>query len=244
MNSKVVVAMLLAACPMGAQAIVRGAVMTEQGQRIAGVVLQVPSLKKSVRTDSTGEYRLDLPPGTYRMTTRAMGFFSLSDSIQPEKDVELIHDFTLTSLAKVLDTVSTTAPRLYFSQLLRGFEERRKTAQGHYITEEQFRRYRDRMLADVMRRVPGLQVRPGRGGANFATATRNGVAARNACFVSVYLDGLPLYTGLRGELPLDLNTLQTNTMAGAEFYPTIATSPVQFKDRTGCGLLLLWTREQ
>src|SRR5690349_22106724 len=80
MNSKVVVAMLLAAGPLGAQAIVRGAVTTEQGQRIAGVELLVPALRKTVRTDSVGEYRLVLPPGNYKMMTRAMGFFSLSDS--------------------------------------------------------------------------------------------------------------------------------------------------------------------
>jgi len=244
MNSKLVVALLAVAGPLGAQAIVRGAVLTEQGQRIVGVELQVPALRKTVRTDSTGEYRIVLPPGHYKLTTRALGFFSLSDSIEPEVNVELIHDFTLTSIAKLLDTMTTTAERRrHISPGLNDFEERRRTSQGKYLTQEIFDRYRSSLLGDVLRRLPGVDIRPGAFNAKYAASLRFG-GRKGACFVSVFLDGLPLFTGLRGESPPDLNLFSPSTLAGAEFYSGGATSPVQYKDRTGCGMLLLWTRER
>jgi hypothetical protein len=244
MNSKLVVALVAVAGPLGAQAIVRGAVTTEQGQRIAGVELQVPALRKTVHTDSIGEYRFILPPGNYKMTTRALGFFSESDSIAPELNVELIHDFTLTSIAKLLDTMTSTAERRrHISPGLNDFEERRRTSQGKYLTQEIFERYSTSLLGDVLRKLPGVDIRPGAFNAKYAASFRQR-GGRGACYVSVYLDGVPLFTGLRGESPPDLNLFSPSTLAGAEFYSGGATSPVQFKDRTGCGMLLLWTRER
>jgi hypothetical protein len=244
-SSKVALLLVVAAAgQLGAQGIVRGAVTTEQGQRIAGVELRVAVLNKSVRTDSLGEYKMVLPAGSYWLTTRALGFFSLGDSIAPEKDVELIHDFTLTSLAQVLGPVTTTAPSKYRGSGLQGFEQRMKTGQGKYVTEEDFARYTNRLLADVLRRMPGLLVKQVGGSANYATSQRNGVATKGGCYVAVFLDGMALYNGPRQGAPPDLNLFPNSTLAGAEFYASTATSPVQYKDKTGCGMLLLWTRER
>lgn len=243
LNSRIVVLFwLLLVSPVGAQGIVRGAITNEQGRRLAGVELTVAALKRTVRSDSLGEYRLEVPPGRYWMNVRAMGYFVVGDSIQPEQDVELIHDFRLSSFGITLDTVTTTAVRrTYFSPGLREFEERRRMGQGKFVSETEFRRAGSRLLSDVLRKVPGMAVVPARGSAYYAVATR-----RSACPLTVYLDGLPLYDRVlsRGIPPPDLNQFQAASFAGAEYYAATAAAPVQFRDRSGCGLLLLWTRER
>jgi hypothetical protein len=235
-------AWLAFAGPVSAQGIVRGAITNDQGRRLPGVELSVAELSRTVRTDSAGEYKLVLPPGRYWVNVRALGYFVVGDSIEPEKDVELIHDFTLSSFGITLDTVTTTAVRkTYFSSGLQGFEQRRRLGYGKFISEEEFRQAANRLLSDVLRKVPGMTVVPSRGSAYFAVASR-----RSACPLTVFLDGLLLYDrGIsRAAGPPDLTQYQTGTFAGAEYYASTATAPAQFRDRSGCGLLLLWTRER
>ena len=259
---RVMAAALIAASSLGAQAIVRGTVLAEHGTRVAGAELMVAALNKAVRSDSAGEYRLVLPAGQYRLTVRAMGYFSVSDSISPENGVELIKDIQLTSTATLLDTVNTTAPRrVYASPLLRDFEERRKTHMGRYISEVEFRQSDDRLLSDVLRKIPGMVVSPGRNNEYWAAATRTGGSAagalrgaRGKCYVTIYVDGVLMFDqGMtvvtpgrpgNGLYPPDLNLMSPREMAGAEYYASSAAAPAQYKDRSGCGLLLLWTRER
>lgn len=235
--------LLLCAPALGAQGVVRGTVMNDQGRRLPGVELTVAGINKTVRSDSAGEYKLVLAPGTYWMNVRAMGYFVVGDSIEPERDVEQIHDFTLSSFGIVLDTVTTTADRRrYLSPGLRDFLERSKTKQGKFITEADFGRDAERRLPDVLRRIAGVTIVPGRGTAFFATASRN----RSGCFVTVYLDGVLLYDRTINRVggPPDLTQFQTRTMLGAEYYASTSIAPAQFRDRAGCGLLLLWSKER
>lgn len=234
--------LVLIAGPLGAQAVVRGVVTNDRGRRLPGVELSVATLNRTVRSDSAGEYRLVVPPGTYAIYVRALGYFVVGDTIQPEQDVELIHDFTLSSLGITLDTVTTNADaRRYRSPGLRGFEARRKSNQGKFVSEDDFRRNADRRMPDVLRRVAGMTIVPGRGTSFFAVASRN----KPGCLVTVYLDGALLYdrTVNRASGPPDLAQFETRTFAGAEYYASTAIAPAQFRDQSGCGLLVLWTRE-
>jgi hypothetical protein len=245
-SSKLVLVLAFAvASHVGAQRVVRGTVRTEQGQLMGGVELRVQSLNRSVRSDSTGEYRIPLPPGSYWLTTRALGYVSEGADITIDNNADLIRNFTLKALAMVLDTVTAEAPaRKYLSPTLADFEERRRTGQGRYVTEEVFQRNAHGLLSDVLRRVPGLLIRPGRNGTYNAATSRVGMGGRAGCFVAVYLDGLPLYNGPGTGPLIDINEFRNSTLAAAEFYASAATSPVKYKDRTGCGMLLLWTRER
>jgi hypothetical protein len=77
------------------------------------------------------------------------------------------------------------------------------------------------------------------------------MSASGACYATVYVDGALYYTkatdapGVRTSGPPDMRRLDANDYAGIEFYPGGATIPPQYNGTdSGCGVLLLWTRER
>jgi hypothetical protein len=162
-----------------------------------------------------------------------------------------------------LPTVTTTAKENadavvhYASPLLRGFEERRHSGIGHFIAEEEMRKTPGRPLSTViMSRLQGLMPVDisGRGrsspGTYFA-AQRGSTSGGNLrsgvgkpCLVTTYVDGVLLWSMNSGGTPPDLSRMLTDDYAGAEYYST-SEIPAQFNiTDTGCGTLLIWTRER
>lgn len=65
------------------------------------------------------------------------------------------------------------------------------------------------------------------------------------CPVTLYVDGLPIYSPMGfSEMP-DLDRYDVSQIAGVEFYPGGASLLPKF-NTTGnvCGVLLIWTRDQ
>jgi hypothetical protein len=72
----------------------------------------------------------------------------------------------------------------------------------------------------------------------------------------VFLDGVPMNSpgsgsaGGRGAARIppqifNLNSIQISELQGVEYYPSGGSVPIEFtSERTGCGALLLWTRER
>jgi len=123
-----------------------------------------------------------------------------------------------------------------------GFHDRmaRKTG-GHFLTNEQIRRSGLTRVTDLLKTVPGLQVRmvgnvsvmefSGRGGRTFSS---------HGCPVAYVIDGVPYelaFFGLDGEISVE-------NIEAIEVYDA-ATAPAQYSRRgTGCGVILIWTREK
>jgi hypothetical protein len=145
-------------------------------------------------------------------------------------------------LPKVVVTDSAPA---FISPALRGFEERRRTGLGHFLTESELRASEHRKLADLLQaRVPGILIQRGRG-SNVLASPRafslTGAAKAPVCYPDAYLDGVRMNRVGGG---VNLDDFQVSDLAGVEFH-NIATVPVQFNATgSGCGVLLLWTRER
>jgi hypothetical protein len=260
-----IIALLIGAQALHAQsAALLGTVMRDTlGHALAGgIEVRIPQLKGATQTNYMGEFRLSpIPPGTYLVTIRTVGYEPFSDSITFAAGQTINREFVLKPIATQLEAVQTqaSAVKKYRSPALNAFEERRTSGHGGYfITDSVFRAAENGRLPDVLGRIPGLQKVPDRaatymassrsasdGGPVFMSKKSQGVTY---CFVTVYVDGIMRWQGppSASNPPLDMNTaINIVDLAGAEFYAGGAAIPVQFNaTSTSCGVLLLWTREQ
>jgi hypothetical protein len=126
----------------------------------------------------------------------------------------------------------------WLSHNLRDFEERRRTGQGSFLSEDILRKEEDRTLANVLKsHVPGIDV------VESSISHVVWVKSRRdyRCYPDVYLDGTPLNPpGGRA----NLIEWGVRDFSAIEFHG-IATASSQYSGTgSGCGVLLLWSRER
>ena len=236
------------------------------GHMIGGVEIRVPQLSRVVTTNYLGEFGISaIPPGRYAVTLRAVGFTPMTDTIEIKPNAVTEREFILAPVVAVLDTVKTTGPaQRRLPPGLAGMEERRRAGQGGYfVTEDILRDNDSRQMAGLLSgRIPGVtQVFIGSAVylASGRTVGDGGPVFRkkpsgspNQCFVSVYMDGVRIWNGpwdgpadRQHTPPPDFGHMGVNEFGGIEYYPGGASLPMQFNTTgTGCGTLLLWTRDR
>jgi hypothetical protein len=211
----------------------------------------------SVKTSSTGTASLlFMPDGGGLVRIRKIGYevqtvmvpISLTDTTPLTMVLNRIVD---------LPAVVTTATAVhYMSPQLRGFEDRRMNhATGYFIPEELLRKEDALPLGlAILAHIPTIRITDGRSGAMLLQRSPRCGAGGPP---DVYLDGIPLIhlppTPAGGSTPgrtsgaaaIDLSQIETEDIAGVEYYPTTSAAPAQFGGTsTACGVLLLWTREK
>jgi hypothetical protein len=222
---------------------------------LAGAEVWLPMADRRVTTDSSGDFRVDsLREGSQYVQVRKVGFAALRDTVTIAASSELRRDFSLIASSQVLDTVRTVASSKYISPLLRGFEERRANhVSGYFITDSILRKNDNSNIGNVIvSRMSGIALTPGRGSASYLVNTRKMCAGAvlsctgvSTCYVTVYLDGILYYSATTREPPPDVSRLMVTEFAAVEYYPSSGTGPPQYNATgSGCGTLLLWTRER
>ena len=253
---------VLIASPVRAQTgVLTGRVVRDaSGTELAGADISIPGLQRSTTANYRGEFRLDrLPAGRYAVSIRAVGFAPLSDTVTFGEGARVDREFLLDQKIQTLDTVTTAAPeRKYISPGLQEFEERRKGGHGYFISEEALRKEDNRnMLNVVTGRIPGLtRFRLPRSGYYIGTARKCAagptiLACRNGpnfCPVTLYINGSLIFDASNTKDPADFPNIESfrpEDYAGVEFFPGGSTTPVKYNaTSSGCGTLLLWTRER
>jgi hypothetical protein len=239
-----------------------GTVMRDTlGHALAGgIEVRIPQLNATAATNYLGEFRFTrIPPGTYLVTIRTVGYMPYSDSIAFTANQAVTREFVLSPVATELDPVKTRAAgvRRYVSPALNGFEERRLSAKGGYFVPDSVMRANEsRTLPNVLlSRIPGI-TQVIRNDSVFIASNRSGTdgglvfqkKAGNTCYVTLYFDGVVRWQGPKSQTsaPLpDFNSINVSDLAGAEFYPGSASLPIQYgSGGSTCGVLLLWTRER
>ena len=146
----------------------------------------------------------------------------------------------------VLDTVVATAKRAF--GIMRGFEERRAMGIGYFVTREDLEKRQSWRMSEVISQIPGANIlRTGAGHAYVSSShpsTSLGPGGRaSVCLAVIFLDGMKVYAGRRGEPPFDINSVQALELEGVEYYAGGAEAPAQYSGQdTSCGVLLMWTR--
>jgi hypothetical protein len=226
------------------------------GGPLPGAEIWFPSLDRRATADSSGAFHVDsLPGGQLLVQIRTLGYGLRRDTVTVAEGRDLLRDFTLSSAATMLDTVKTVASATgRISPSLRSFDARRLSGMGGYfISDSTLREHDGQPLASIiMSRAPGGHLVPGRNGATYMVSARKPCAGSVMstcttpnCYVTTYLDGVRIYNAGEGAAPTDLQRIYNSELAGVEFYPNSGTGPAEYNATgSGCGLLLLWTRER
>ena len=261
-------ASLAAAASVGAQTgSFAGTVARDSaGHMIGGAEIRLPQINRAATTNYLGEFGIaGIAPGRYAVTIRAVGFTPITDSVEIKANAVTEREFVLAQVVVALDTVRTTsAGQRRLPPGLAGMEERRRIGQGGYFLTEGILRDNDsRQMAGLLSaRIPGVSqvfigsavyLSSGRtvgdGGPVFR---KKPAGSPNQCFVTVYIDGVRSWTGpwdgpsdREHAPPPDFGHMGVSEYGGIEYYPGGASLPSQFNATgSGCGTLLLWTRDR
>ena len=245
----------LGAAPLLGQVTVTG-VVREDGTRrpLPAVVIQIEGTKRQTTSDSAGRYRIDAPSGNRVALFRTIGHHPLRLRLILSKGDSVTADADLVKqLAQELEPLETTAkptpPRGFGYE---SFGERRKLGLGKFMDSVELRRYEGRKVADVLRGIQGLRIiyfaedssRPW----NYewrVASQRKEAFADSFCWMSVVLDGSPIYRFGSRSRPPDFRTemFSVSTLAAVEVYRSASEVPLEFGGPAEeCGLLMLWTR--
>jgi hypothetical protein len=264
--SRRIAAMLSVALTSGAMAqtaMLTGTVLRDSaGHQLAAAEVLLPGLNRRVTANWAGEFKMgQLPAGRHAILIRHVGFAPLSDTIEVADGAKVDREFVLLEQPVPLEQVNVRAPeRKYISPGLRDFEERRKQGFGYFVDEETMRKNNERKLIDVIAGyVPGIKVFAGVNGSMMGQYVSSGRKCGNGpaflscrsgtekCPVTMYLDGVLMYDSSHNdaaEMP-DLARYNTRDYAAIEYYAGGAATPVKYNaTSSGCGVLLLWTRER
>lgn len=227
----------------------------QSGEPLEGVeVADIANGNKSMTTKTGTVSLFFLPDGGSLVRLRKIGYETqtMAISISPADTTPVtIVMVKATQLPAVI--VNDSAPR-HLSGGLRRFEEHRALGFGHFITEDEFRKHDNSTLANLLTsKLPGIQTVPGPGGAKYVVSSRkpcSGPALRGCrqadCYVSVYIDNVRTFDASTSPSTMrpDFERISPIEYAAAEFYQGAEVPPEYNSTSSGCGVLLLWTRER
>lgn len=212
------------------------------GEPVEGADVIDVGTGNSAKTTSTGTVALAfMPEGAGFVRIRKLGYDlqTMLVNISPADTLPITVILKkVTELAAM--SIVDSAPA-YRTPGLRGFEDRRAhQAAGTYIPEAVIRREENRGIgAFLLAHIANANVRESRVGSVFLLRSpRCGAGANPA----VYLDGSPLSNGRE---PPNLAEIKLTDIAAVEYYANTATAPPEFnRTSSGCGALVLWSREK
>jgi hypothetical protein len=220
---------------------VRGAVIDRvSGKPIVGAEVTLLDEQRSIRTDTSGRFAFrGVTAGVVRMRVRAVGFpvqmstFDLAEGQEVERPILLSPAPRSLPLVDVREAVPVTDYRLV------GFERRRQTGRGQYLTEADLHRSG---ASDIANALKGLR------GVNFECGdTPNGDSfGRGGCFVRMArapMRCLPEYV-VDDMTRNDYGRLTPiSDVVGIEVYTGPSDVPGEYAGRhAGCGVIVIWTR--
>lgn len=186
-------------------------------------------------TEGDGRFRLAAPgPGTWRLAAELLGRATITSAPLDLEDggVVRVEIRMAVDAVRIEDPVVITAER---SRPSHEFHRRRLRSErsgfGHFIHGDDLD-FTGGRPTDLLRRVPGVRV-------NVATGLGQVVTMRGGCVPAVFIDGMQINYHDRRE---SLDTyVDIASLEGIEVYKG-PHSAGRFFDRSGCGVVLAWTK--
>lgn len=184
-------------------------------------------------TDAAGIFDLMAPAsGSYLLTGRAPGYEPAStDPFEVSGEGRLVA-FVIGRVPVRLDSVRVEANRDAYG----GFyaRMRQRGGSGRFFSRENIEAMRPQNAADLLRRVPNLEV-VAEGGHTLAVRPRQALSIRSGCWSSFYLNGMRV----EGDAIVGL---APENIEGVEVY-THGSLPPQFGGvGSACGVVAVWLR--
>ncbi|HUQ48382.1 MAG TPA: carboxypeptidase regulatory-like domain-containing protein [Gemmatimonadaceae bacterium] len=207
------------------------------GKPLAGAQVAIVGGPR-VTANQNGEFLLtDAPMGTRMIEVRSLGYYPDRRRVDVVTGAPPVR-FVLSTFKAVLDTVRIRSRRLADAHDS-GFEERKRSGMGRYLTADDIAKRGAAFTSGVLRTIAGLRVN--------RTETGESIQMRgifqNAdwCTPEFYVDGRYMFT-YDGE---DLDAaLLPKDIAAIEVY-TESNVPPQFTHGlagNGCGSIVIWTK--
>ena len=238
---------LLAGTPSAAaQSAAAGLVVTVRGSDgfpLPNARITLDGADARARTERDGRFRMNgLEAGSHVLGVTALGYHNA------RMDVALVAG-EVSRMAVTLQVAPVTLDALEVEGTeelpppLRDFYRRRSRGAGTFFTRQQIEVMQPRVLTDVLRRVPGLQINNVTGPfgtSQTAQAGRSG--GPRSCTVQYYVNGIPF--PVAGDI--GINTfIRPDEVAAVEVYSGSAQIPPQFNSsgsNSRCGVVAIWTR--
>ena len=187
------------------------------------------------RSNERGEWTLTgAPTGTRILEVRAIGYYPEQRTVHVVGAAAPVH-VALSTFKAVMDTVKVTATRLY-DRDRSGFQQRRRTGAGRYVTAEDIARRRPLYLSDLFRQTPSIRVSYAGGESDKRIFMRGTFAGW--CSPTVYVDGMRMHELTASDLD---GWVKPADVAGIEIY-SVASVPAQYQALNGCGAVVIWTK--
>lgn len=215
---------------------ISGNIRANDSIAVARVALAIDGTKLSAISDTNGDFQfLGVPAGRYALRARMIGYAPRLIEVDVTSMGTTLVRFSMDPLNPV--SLSAIEVRAGIPHALRAFEERRSQGVGNFLQYDDIARWQPRQVTDVLRRVPGLAMRPMTG----PYGTNPTIVHRGAtCGVMYYLNGAPF--PIR-DLPIN-NFVTAEELIAVEVYAP-SELPPQFNSSAStarCGLVGLWTR--
>ncbi len=133
------------------------------------------------------------------------------------------------------------------SPFLEEFRERVRRGMGTYITRAQIERQRPMFVTDLLRGVPGVELRGGGVGSRPVVAV--GRSTGRTCTARIFVDGMLLNptmmtpSGPRADVFRIDDVVHPSSVEGIEIYRGMSTMPPEFLTADAeCGVIAIWTR--
>jgi hypothetical protein len=229
---------VLAAPPLAGQVVDGKVVDAGSNAPVAGATVRLLGDDEremaSAVTDSAGAFAMTAEDGgRFRLAAAGRGYASaVSAALRIGQGDTLTVAFRLAADTALLEPLKVVASRRRRSAPIAAFYERatRGIGFGWFMTRERMEERQGARLSELLDRAPGLTRVPGRSGWV--------MRGRGGCVPALYVDGMRLrFAGDRVDEWADPDDLE-----GVEVY-TGAQAPPEYGADTGCGAILLWTRD-
>jgi hypothetical protein len=239
---------VLGLAPMAhAQGVVAGFVREDSTDvPLAGVEVLLDGSARRVLTDQRGRFVLaGLPLGTSSLLVRMLGWQPVRLRVSVTSADTAWTEVSLIRRPVQLAPVEVTGKASVGYGVREGIADRARMGFGRFIDSTVLRASEHLRVDDLLRRIPGVQIRDN-GRSRIAMSTR-----RAGCFMQVIVDGRILY---RSESPTAQDTARSHPpdlrgeysvaeLEAIEVYRSAAETPSEFNGTgAGCGTIVLWTR--
>lgn len=225
--------------PAQATGSLAGKITAPDGSPIAHARIAIGGTALEAVAALDGAFRIHgVPPRGQTLNVRMLGYAPRAVVVDIVAGDTLHIDVVLMPRVLPLDTVETISD-VAVSPGMRGFEQRRQRGPGVFFTRDQIHRMQPRVLTDVLRRVPGLQVRPVRGGLGNNVSVQ---ARGSECPMLFFMNGSTF--PLPADQPIN-DFVSPEEVIALEVYAGSSEIPAQFnmsRFNSRCGVIVVWTR--
>ena len=217
-----------------------GVVRDGDGRPLRDALVGIIGTMRSARTDGGGTFGIvGIPAGTRTIETRSIGLTPTSVSV----------DFITGATREIVVSLDRRAQYLKPFAVLgqgnpandhTGFETRRRSGFGHYLTEEDIAKHPSFDLLDVLGRMSQVHIEYGAGGRPTPLLRGNGTK----CLPTFFLNGANFFVSKDAPFA-DLNSaVPAEAIRGVEVYTSSGMIPPQFDKSsfTSCGSIVVWTK--